>query len=117
MTEIKITLADLAALLRGSEQPPPPHPLVGRTVVARCHLSGVWLGVLQRHGGDHIVMSDAIRAWSWTAVAGYGAAGLAVAGLAAGKVEVSPLVHIGERPVEIHIASDAAIAAWRKVAS
>jgi hypothetical protein len=116
MTEIKITLQDLIALVRpGATSTSAPHHLIGQWVVCRCHLSGVWLGRLEGHGGGHIVLANATRAWSWTTIAGLGAAGLAVHGLKAGKVERSPLVEIGERPIEIHVATDAARAAWDKV--
>jgi hypothetical protein len=116
MTEIKITLQDLIALVRpGETLTGASHHLIGQWVVCRCHLSGMWLGRLTAHHGDHTVLADATRAWSWTTVAGTGAAGLAVHGLKTGKIERSPLVEIGERPIEIHVATDDARAAWDKV--
>jgi hypothetical protein len=117
MTKIELSIADLAAILRGGPPDTAPHPLIGEVVVCRCHLSGTWLGMLEAHGGDHVVLRDAIRAWSWKARSGVGAASLATHGLESGKTECSPWVEIGERPIEIHATTSAAVAAWREVAS
>jgi hypothetical protein len=79
---------EIAAMFGATQAPASkPHPFVGRYVILRCYSAGVHAGVLVSQDGDQAVLRDARRLWSWTAKAGVALSGLAMHGLAKGKVD------------------------------
>lgn len=80
-------IAALAKTLSGSDTPATPHPMVGQYVILRCYSAGVHAGILVSQTGDEAVLRDSRRLWSWKAKAGVALSGLAVNGLASGKVD------------------------------
>lgn len=64
-----------------------PHPFVGRYCILRCYSAGVHAGVLVSQSGDQAVLRDSRRLWSWKTKGGIALSGLAVHGLASGKVD------------------------------
>ncbi len=67
--------------------PKPVHPWVGRYVLCRCYSAGVHAGVVQSIEDDIVTLTQSRRLWSWTAAAGVALSGVAVHGLAKGKVD------------------------------
>ncbi len=67
--------------------PAAPHPFVGRYVILRCYSAGVHAGYLVSQTGDQAVLRDARRLWSWCSRGGVALSGLAVHGLASGKID------------------------------
>jgi hypothetical protein len=63
------------------------HPFVGRYVILRCYSAGVHAGRLVSQDGDRAILADARRLWSWKAKGGVALSGLAVHGLASGKID------------------------------
>lgn len=86
---------ELAALVNNSALAPlpqqpaaaPPHPFVGKHVICRCHSAGVHAGYLVSQTGDQAVLKDSRRLWSWKTKGGIALSGLAVHGLASGKLD------------------------------
>jgi len=64
------------------------HPFVGKYVICRCESAGVHAGVLVSQVGDEAILKDSRRLWSWTANGGIALSGVAIYGLAGGKVDV-----------------------------
>lgn len=64
-----------------------PHPFVGRYVLCRCYSAGVHAGWLVSQTGDQAVLRDSRRLWSWRSKGGIALSGLAVHGLASGKID------------------------------
>lgn len=90
--EITIKQArEIAALFgnspAGATQPPAPHPFVGRYCILRCAQAGVHAGVLVSQDGDRAVLRSARRLWSWKAQDGVALSGVAINGLAGGKID------------------------------
>ena len=83
---IKETIAEMLGVESPTEQSGATvyAPLIGRIVVVRSHLSGVWLGVLECAGPNGFRLSSARRAWSWSGAAS--CSGLASHGPSAGKI-------------------------------
>jgi hypothetical protein len=77
----------LLAMFGTAAQQPAAHPMVGRHVILRCVAAGVHAGVLISQTGDVAVLRDARRLWSWKTNGGIALSGLAVHGLASGKVD------------------------------
>ena len=85
-----LTVAEVRALLAafgGGASVAQPHPFVGRYVILRCYSAGVHAGYLVSQTGDQAVLRDARRLWSWKAKAGVALSGVAVHGLAGGKID------------------------------
>lgn len=66
---------------------PPAHPFTGRYCIFRCYSAGVHAGVLVSQSGDQAIVRDARRLWSWKTRGGIALSGLAVHGLASGKID------------------------------
>lgn len=64
------------------------HPFVGKYVICRCESAGVHAGELVSQTGDEVILKDSRRLWSWTAKGGIALSGVAIHGLAGGKVDV-----------------------------
>lgn len=78
---------EIARCFGGSTAPAPTHPFVGRYVICRCYSAGVHAGWLVSQTGDQAVLRDSRRLWSWRVKSGIALSGLAVHGLASGKVD------------------------------
>lgn len=107
---------EISALLgtTTSRQPPLVARLVGRAVVVRSHLSGVWWGRLEAVGEPQgsdvpILLSGARRAWYWTGAGSV--SGLARRGPSGGKIAGPVTVQIPAH-VEICESTPEADAAW-----
>lgn len=77
----------LVAMFGGRGDAVSNHPMVGQHVILRCAQAGVHAGVLVSQDGDRAVLSNARRLWSWKTKGGIALSGLAVHGLASGKVD------------------------------
>lgn len=66
---------------------PQQHPFVGRYVICRCYAAGVHAGWLVSQTGDQAVLKDSRRLWSWKTKDGIALSGLAVHGLAGGRID------------------------------
>lgn len=84
-----LTIRDARELARmfGAAAAPAAHPFVGRYVICRCYSAGVHAGELVSQTGDQAVLRNSRRLWSWKAKAGVALSGLAVHGLASGKID------------------------------
>ena len=106
----------LAALFGGATVAPSAHPyaaFVGRTVVVRSHLSGVWHGTLTGVSGTSGVnLTGARRAWHWTGAAT--CSGLAIRGPTGGKI-AGPVDMAIPETIEIVTSTPEAVAAWTSV--
>ena len=83
-------ISDLVALvnaLKSEQSTTAPHPFVGRYVLCRCYSAGVHAGILVSQTGDQAVLKGARRLWNWKAKSGVALSGLAVHGLAGGKID------------------------------
>lgn len=80
-------LAAMFSNLAGVPAQTAPHPFVGKYVICRCYSAGVHAGWLVSQFGDQAILRDARRLWSWRAKAGVALSGLAVNGLAGGKID------------------------------
>jgi hypothetical protein len=78
---------EIAAMFSAATPSAKPHPFVGRYVLLRCFSAGVHCGWLVSQTGDQAVLRDARRLWSWRAMAGVALSGVAIHGLAGGKVD------------------------------
>ncbi len=89
INELTIAQAREIAALFGStaQHPITAHPFVGRYVVLRCQSAGVHAGLLVSQTGDMAVLRNARRLWSWKAKDGVALSGVAIHGLAGGKVD------------------------------
>lgn len=88
LTEMK--LGDLLAIVKtiGASAPAKTeHPLVGQYVICRCASAGVHAGFLVSQNGDEALLRDSRRLWSWKTKGGIALSGLAVHGLAGGKID------------------------------
>ncbi len=89
--DLTIALARQLAAMFGAMAPvttaPKADPWAGRYVLVRCYSAGVHCGVLVSQDGDLVTLREARRLWSWTAKEGVALSGVAVHGLAAGKVD------------------------------
>lgn len=80
-------LKQIAALFNSTQKKDAEHPFVGKFVICRCYSAGVHAGVLVSQNGDHAVLKDSRRLWSWKNKGGVALSGLAVNGLESGKVD------------------------------
>lgn len=86
---------------------------VGKHVVVRSHMSGVWFGMLDAvDARSAILLSEARRAWSWEGAGS--CSGLATHGPTGGKITAPAVVVIPES-VEIITCSDDAVAQWKSI--
>ena len=77
----------IATMFGAQQTAAQPHPFVGRYVILRCYSAGVHAGILVSQTGDQAVLRDSRRLWSWKAKAGVALSGVAVHGLAGGKID------------------------------
>lgn len=82
-------LKQIAALFGAAQKQEQPHPFVGKFVICRCYSAGVHAGVLVSQSGDQAVLKDSRRLWSWKNNGGVALSGLAVNGLASGKIDTT----------------------------
>lgn len=80
-------LKQIAALFSGVSEKNQNHPFVGRFVICRCYSAGVHAGVLVSQNDNQAILKDSRRLWSWKNNSGVALSGLAVGGLASGKVD------------------------------
>lgn len=80
-------LKQIAALFGSSVSKNEPHPFVGRYVICRCNNAGVHAGTLVSQDGQRVMLKNARRLWSWKVNDGIALSGLAIHGLAGGKVD------------------------------
>ena len=80
-------LKQIAALFSAPTKQNEPHPFVGKFVICRCFSAGVHAGVLVSQTGDQAVLKDSRRLWSWKNNGGIALSGLAINGLASGKID------------------------------
>ena len=80
-------LKQIAALFSSAPQKNEQHQFVGKFVICRCYSAGVHAGVLVSQNGDQAVLKDSRRLWSWKNNGGIALSGLAVNGLASGKID------------------------------
>ena len=80
-------LKQIAALFSDTQKQNEAHPFVGRFVICRCYSAGIHAGVLVSQNGDQAVLKDSRRLWSWKNNGGGALSGLAVNGLASGKID------------------------------
>jgi len=115
LDDLTIGEARKLAALFGNVAPvtPAAHPyaaLVGRTVVVRSHLSGVWHGTLAAVSGTSgVSLTGARRAWQWAGAAS--CSGLAIRGPTGGKI-AGPVDVVIPETIEIVTSSPEAVAAW-----
>lgn len=87
--------------------------LVGKHVVVRSNMSGVWLGKLVAAEGETRLLRDARRAWSWEGAAS--CSGLAMKGPDGGRIcEPVEIALIGN-VCETLLATDEAVKRWESV--
>ena len=87
--------------------------LVGKKVVVRSHLSGVWHGTLESCAGSGIVLTTARRAWYWEGAGS--CSGLAITGPSGGKITPPVVRVILNEYVEMVESSLSASEQWAKV--
>jgi len=80
-------LKQIAAMFSATQTKNEPHPFVGKYVICRCYSAGVHAGVLVSQTGDQAVLKNSRRLWQWKAAAGVALSGVAVNGLASGKLD------------------------------
>lgn len=84
--------------------------LIGKIVVIRSNMSGVWFGVLTAAEGESRLLKDARRAWSWEGAAS--CSGLATTGPEGGRIcEPVEIALIGD-VCETLLATDEAVKRW-----
>lgn len=79
----------------GKFQPPisgnasPPHPFIGKYVIARCYSAGVHAGEVVSVYGENVILRNSRRLWSWKAKDGVALSGVAQTGVQSGcKIDV-----------------------------
>lgn len=86
-----LTIAEAREIARmfgaATQAAPAPHPMVGKYVILRCYGAGVHAGVLVSQCGDHAVLRNSRRLWSWMANDGIALSGVAVHGIKSGKID------------------------------
>jgi hypothetical protein len=90
-------LKQIAAMFTATApQASPPHPFVGRYVIARCYSAGVHAGVVESVDGENAILKDSRRLWSWRAKDGIALSGVAQHGLKPDvKVDTTnPLIYL-----------------------
>ena len=81
-------LKQIAALF-GAVNAAPPHPFLGKYVIARCYSAGVHAGTVVSADGENVILADSRRLWSWKAKDGVALSGVAQAGVQSGcKIDV-----------------------------
>lgn len=80
-------LKQIAAMFSVSQKTEKPHPFAGKFVICRCYSAGVHAGILVSQHGDNAILKDSRRLWSWKNNGGVALSGLAINGLASGKVD------------------------------
>ena len=80
-------LKQIAAMFSAAQKPESAHPFSGKFVICRCYSAGVHAGYLVSQSGDQAVLKDSRRLWSWKNNGGVALSGLAVNGLASGKID------------------------------
>lgn len=87
--------------------------LIGKNVVVRSNMSGVWLGTLAAAEGDSRLLKNARRAWSWEGAAS--CSGLATTGPEGGRIcEPVEIALIGD-VCETLLATDEALKRWESI--
>lgn len=81
----------LPPMLGSSQSETRPHPFVGQYVICRCESAGVHAGILVSQTGDHAVLLDSRRLWSWRANSGVALSGVAQHGIDRTKSKVDSL--------------------------
>lgn len=64
-------------------------PMIGKYCIVRTYSAGVHAGTVVSRDGDIVVLKNSRRLWSWKAKEGVALSGLAVSGLASGKVDTA----------------------------
>jgi ferredoxin-fold anticodon binding domain-containing protein len=63
----------------------PPHPMIGKYVIARCYSAGVHAGTVKSADGENVILENSVRLWSWKAKDGVALSGVAQHGLTKDK--------------------------------